>query len=85
MKTLDMSEREQVIGLAGKEAKKFGRKITMRPDWENVKYPLMVDVCFAKFSLNQDLKDILLGIGQEELVENATGWHDNNLGKLKLR
>lgn len=57
----------------------------MRPDWENVKYSLMIDVCFAKFSLNQDLKDILLATGQEELVENATGWHDNNLGKLKLR
>ena len=57
----------------------------MRPDWENVKYPLMVDVYFAKFSLNQDLKDILLATGQEELVENATGWHDNNLGKSKLR
>ena len=57
----------------------------MRPDWENVKYSLMIDVCFAKFSLNQDLNDILLGAGQEELVENATGWHNNNLGKLKLR
>ena len=77
MKTLDTSEREQFIGLAGKEAKKLGRKITMSPEWEGVKYPLMGDVCFAKFSQNQDLKDILLGTGQGELVENTTSWHDN--------
>lgn len=52
MKTLDMSEREKFIGLDGKEAKKLGKKSAIRPDWEAVKYPIMVDVCFAKFSQN---------------------------------
>jgi ribA/ribD-fused uncharacterized protein len=62
------------------EAKKLGRQVPLRSNWEDIKYQLMVDVCYAKFSQNNDLKQILLSTNQEELVENTTGWHDNIWG-----
>ena len=43
----------------------------------------MVDVCYAKFTQNEDLKDILLSTGNEELCENTTGWHDNIWGNCE--
>ena len=65
------------------QAKASGRRVKLRPDWEEVKYGLMVDVCYAKFTQNEDLKDILLSTGNEELCENTTGWHDNIWGNCE--
>ena len=61
------------------QAKASGRRVKLRPDWEEVKYNLMVDVCYAKFTQNENLKKIL-ETGDNELVENTTGWHDNIWG-----
>lgn len=69
--------------LSPSQAKKLGRQINLRSDWEEVKYNLMVEVCYAKFSQHQGLKAILLSTGQEELVENTTGWHDNIWGNCE--
>jgi hypothetical protein len=63
-----------------KSAKASGRRVKLRPDWEDVKYQLMIDTCYAKFSQNEKLKEILLSTGDEELEENTTGWHDNIWG-----
>lgn len=43
----------------------------------------MVEVLQAKFSQNPDLQEILKGTGEEELVENTTGWHDNIWGNCE--
>ena len=32
----------------------------LRPDWENVKLPIMEDIVRAKFTQNEDLKELLL-------------------------
>lgn len=79
-KTLSESQRRDFTTLNPSEAKKKGRRVTLRKDWEDVKYQLMVDVCKAKFSQNPELKRILLSTGDEELIENTTGWHDNIWG-----
>ncbi|MFR0962951.1 MAG: NADAR domain-containing protein [Dorea sp.] len=42
----------------------------------------MVNVCYAKFSQNKELKSILQATGEEELVENTAAWHDNVFGEI---
>lgn len=82
-------------GLSPQKAKRLGRKVTMRPDWEAVKYDVMYEVCKAKFTQNADLLDKLLDTGDAELVEGNTwgdrvwgvcdGVGENNLGKTLMR
>lgn len=79
-KTMDLNERKKFADEAPGVAKKHGRRVELRPDWEEVKYQLMVDVCYAKFSQNADLAEVLLSTGDEEIIENTTGWHDNIWG-----
>lgn len=80
LKTLDENERLSFQNLGPSEAKKKGRSVQLREDWELVKYKLMVAVCLAKFRQNPDLGKILLETGDEEIQENTTGWHDNIWG-----
>lgn len=79
-KTLDLNIRKRFENYTPSGAKKMGRRVNLRSDWEDVKYQLMVDVCYAKFSQNEDLKEKLLSTGSEEIIENTTGWHDNIWG-----
>ena len=65
------------------DAKISGRRVRLRPDWEDVKYNVMVEVCYAKFNQNPGLKEILLSTGDEEIIENTTGWHDNTWGNCE--
>lgn len=80
-KTLDISERERIARLSPSDAKKAGRKLVLRPDWEDVKDKVMYDVCLAKFTQNDSLrlKERLLATGNEALIEGNT-WHDNCWG-----
>ena len=36
------------------------KHMQLRPDWENVKLPIMEDIVLAKFTQNEDLKELLL-------------------------
>lgn len=76
-------------------AKRLGRRVVLRPDWEEVKFDVMYDVCRAKFTQHPDLRANLLATGDAELVEGNT-WNDrvwgvckgvgeNNLGKILMR
>ena len=56
-------------GLPPNRAKRLGRKVPMRPDWELVKYDVMYEVCMAKFTQNPDLLSKLLATGDAELIE----------------
>ena len=60
-------------------AKKDGRIIELRPDWEQVKDNLMYEIVKAKFEQNDVLKTQLLNTNDEVLVEGNT-WHDNYWG-----
>lgn len=83
LKTLDAEKRARFATYTAAGSKKMGRRVELRPDWEEVKYDLMVEVLQAKFSQNPDLREILKGTGEEELVENTTGWHDNIWGNCE--
>lgn len=79
-KTLNEAERNKFSKEEPNVAKRHGRCVDLRHDWEDVKYQLMVDVCYAKFSQNPELGKILVETGDEEIIENTTDWHDNIWG-----
>lgn len=79
MKTLDSSERFNIaIQPTPGKAKRCGRKVSLRPDWEEVKEEIMFIALRKKFS-NPILKAKLLATGNEYLEEGTT-WHDNEWG-----
>ena len=94
-KVLDKSIREKFSMLDPSSAKRKGRHVQLRSDWENVKFDIMYEICKAKFSQNKELRNRLLATGNEHLEEGNT-WGDriwgtvngkgqNNLGKILMR
>lgn len=94
-KTLCLETRKEFTMLAPGHAKRAGKKLTMRPDWEQVKISVMTEIVRDKFSRHTDLKEKLLATGEQELVE-GNHWNDcfwgvckgkgeNNLGKILMR
>lgn len=81
MKTLDAKERAAFQTMNPSEAKKYGRKVHLRGDWEQIKIQIMKDVVTAKFEQNQDLKEKLLSTGDAYLEEGNT-WGDRIWGTV---
>lgn len=67
------------VGLDAKAAKRLGRKVNLRKDWEQLKVDFMYSVCFAKFTQNPELGDRLVSTGDKTLVEGNT-WGDTEWG-----
>lgn len=76
------------------KVKRFGRTLTLRKDWDDVKLKVMEYGLNQKFSIEEN-KDLLLQTGNEELIEGNT-WQDvfwgicngkgeNHLGKLLMK
>lgn len=53
------------------EVKALGRKVNLRPDWDDLKYPWMVSVLKAKFSQNVHLRNLLLSTAELPIHENC--------------
>ena len=76
-------------------AKRIGRKVSLRPDWEDVKIPIMLGLLITKF-YDARLRAMLLETGDAELVEGnywndrfwgvdiRTGRGENHLGQLLM-
>ena len=60
------------------KAKRLGRKIQLRADWEQNKYYYMQDIIRTKFA-DPEMQQLLLSTGSAELVE-GNYWHDNTWG-----
>lgn len=60
------------------KAKKAGKIIEVREDWNKIKYKVMYEVCSKKFQI-PELRQKLLDTGSSELVE-GNWWHDNTWG-----
>ena len=61
------------------QAKKLGRTVTLRSDWEEVKDQIMWRGVLAKFTQNHDLAQKLIDTADQELIE-GNYWHDNYWG-----
>ena len=95
MKTLDINKRRAIANAPTPGlAKKMGRSVSLRPDWEDIKDDVMLEGLYRKFA-DDELADWLLDTGDEELVE-GNWWHDrywgvcdgvgqNKLGKLLMK
>lgn len=76
------------------EAKKLGRKLSLRPDWNKIKIRCMYEICMCKFMQNPNLREALLATGSSELKEENTwgdtfwgtvnGFGENQLGKILM-
>jgi len=94
-KTLDPKEREYIRNLSSPGvAKRYGRKLKVREDWEQIKLEVMETLVRRKFE-NPALGAMLLATGDEELVE-VNYWYDtfwgtcngkgeNHLGKILMK
>lgn len=94
-KTLNKEQRLDFAMLNPSQAKKKGRRVSLRPDWEEIKINVMYEICKAKFTQNENLKRSLLNTGNAELIEGnnwgdkiwgqVNGIGENNLGKILMK
>ena len=68
-------EQAQFSRLSADEAKRLGRQVSLRPDWDQVKLELMERIVRAKFSQHPRLAKKLLETGDKPLIE-GNYWHD---------
>lgn len=95
-KTLDIFQRQNVAMLrTPAEAKRYGKAVSMRPDWDDVKVDVMEEIVYAKFTQNENLMHMLVLTEDMPLIE-GNSWGDtfwgvcdgvgeNNLGKILMR
>lgn len=94
-KTFDPKEQKRIAESNPSLARKLGRKVTLRPDWESMKLSIMEEICRAKFQQNPELMQKLIDTDNETLIE-GNYWHDtywgvcngkgeNNLGKILMK
>lgn len=63
------------------EAKRTGRRITIRPDWDQIRKRIMMEVLLAKFGGSTELAAALVATGDHHLVE-GNNWGDKFWGAL---
>ena len=94
-KCADVKARKAFQTMTPLQAKRFGKKVLLRSDWEQVKLQVMADVLKSKFS-NKTLQNKLLATGTATLIEGnhwndtfwgvslETGKGQNHLGQLLM-
>lgn len=92
-KTLNHSERMKFKNITPGQAKRLGRKITIRDDWSKVKLSVMYSLLIQKYA-NPPYKNMLIETGYIRIEEGnlwndtfwgvclETGKGQNNLGKM---
>lgn len=81
-KTLDPKVREFFTTLSPSEAKKKGRLITLRPDWEEEKDWIMYQINKIKYTQHDDAKKLLLST-KGKYLEETNWWNDTYWGVCK--
>lgn len=75
MKTTDKEHQERIRKApdAGTAKRWAGRNgfITLRKGWDGMKFDVMYRACLAKFSQNEDLKELLLSTGDRPIHEDC--------------
>ncbi len=78
-KVLNREQRKAFCNLDPSTAKKKGRSVPLREDWEEIKDVVMKIIVFDKFYRNLDLRAKLLRTGNAELIE-GNWWGDTYWG-----
>lgn len=80
-KSLDPEERAFVMRANGPgEAKRRGRMITLREDWDAVKESVMLSGLRNKFYLDEDLRRRLIATGDSTMLIEINTWNDRYWG-----
>ena len=74
-KTANPLDRQKFINLTPSQAKRYGKQILIREDWELVRVEIMAEILYAKFSQNPSLKQLLINTGNSILIE-GNSWGD---------
>ena len=78
-KTLDIELRKEIAVMPPNKAKRAGRKLEIRPDWDLIRNKVMFDIVYVKFTQNEELKQRLLSTKDAELIE-GNYWKDTHWG-----
>ena len=94
-KTLDLHLRTQFVDLDAGKAKRLGKTLQLRPDWETIKVDVMWALIQQKFAPGTALAAQLLATGSAQLIEGnhwgdtfwgmCNGVGENWLGKLLMK
>lgn len=85
MKSFDRDYRTTVAACATPgEAKRLGRLVRLRDDWNTARFDAMWEITCAKYTQNHFLASQLTATGDALLVEGNT-WHDNVWGTCRCR
>ncbi len=95
VKTCVTSQREEIRNaLTPGDAKRLGRTVSMRPNWEDTKLEAMKMLAYSKFVTHPLLAEKLRATGTAELIEGNTwgdkfwgvcdGEGENHLGRILM-
>lgn len=93
-KCVNNEERKKFAKMTPGQAKKYGKQVDLRPDWEDVKVDIMRRIVSEKFKQNPMLLEQLIATGDRAIVE-CNAWRDtfwgvshgkgkNHLGKILM-
>lgn len=80
-KCIKKEDREKFSFSNSSDAKKMGRRVSLRPDWEKIKVKTMKNIVYEKFFQNEQLREKLLNTGNAYLDEGNT-WGDRIWGTV---
>ena len=78
-KCIDIKDRRAFSELTPNQAKKKGRHVKLRDDWEDVKVGIMFEICWKKFVKHPMLYRKLIETYPQELIE-GNDWGDKYWG-----
>lgn len=95
LKCAHLDDRSRFVGLTPGQAKRLGRDVELRKDWDDIKLAVMLDVVTSKFVQNADLAQLLVATGDKH-IEEGNRWGDcfwgvcngvgeNHLGKIIMQ
>lgn len=96
-KCMTEEEKVQFTEFGPGKSKGVGRRVQLRPDWNEVKVGIMEEIVRAKFTQHPELAARLLATGDKVLVEGnhwgdtfwgvdtRTGQGENHLGKILMK
>ena len=78
-KSIDPKIRERFINVGPNDAKKMAKSITVREDWDEIKYDVMYNIVLDKFTRNSELGDKLIETS-DKYLEETNHWKDTTWG-----